>query len=817
MATDPICGMTVDPNTAISAERNGDTYYFCCNGCRKKFLAGDDLSGLVQLSTQNACCGSDGNFSPPNHDHRGAFDSTAAYICPMCPGVESNSPGDCPECGMALERNASASTAGTRTVYTCPMHPDVQQDHPGSCPQCGTDLEPQTVAEEESDPELESMTRRFWIAVALSVPLLVVSMGPMIGLPLERWLSRTANGWLQALLATPVVAWCGWPFFVRGWRSLRNRRLNMFTLIALGTGVAGLFSLIALIAPNFIPAAFHEHGAAPVYFESAAVIVTLVLLGQVLELRARKRTGAAIRELLSLAPETARRLKDGEQEFVPLDDVQVRDTLRVVPGEKVPVDGEVTQGRSTVDESMLSGEPTPVEKQPGDRVLGGTINQTGSFEMRADQVGRNTVLAQIVDLVGNAQRSRAPIQSVADTVAAWFVPMVIAGAVTTFLVWAWLGPAHSRLAYAFVNAVSVLIIACPCAVGLATPMSIMVGVGRGAREGVLIRDAESLEALEGVTRIVVDKTGTLTEGRPHVTEIVPSEYWAEESLLRNAAAVEQLSEHPLAAAVVEAAKERDLDLPDANEFNSITGKGVEAKVEGQRVQLSGPRLVEKRDIAVPQTIQQRADQLTGEGRTVLFVAVNDAIAGLLAIADPIKSTTPAAVKSLHELGLSLVMLTGDNEGTARAVAEELGIDEFRADVSPEDKHDFIVEQRANGARIAMAGDGVNDAPALATADVGIAMGDGTDVAIESAGVTLLQGDLRGIARAVGLSRATMRNIRQNLLFAFLYNALGIPIAAGALYPLFGLLLSPMMAAAAMSLSSLSVIGNALRLRTSPLQ
>ncbi|MFV0445563.1 MAG: heavy metal translocating P-type ATPase [Planctomycetaceae bacterium] len=833
-AIDPICGMTVDTDKGIRAERDGRTYYFCCNGCRTKFLAQPNPppspppDGLVSLTvggestatvgcgappaTKPSCCSEEGHGTSRQASRTPRADGKPRYICPMCPGVESDVPADCPECGMALELEQPARS--TRTIYTCPMHPEVEQPGPGSCPICGMDLEPKSIAVEDSeDPELQSMTRRFWICLALSVPLLVISMGPMIGLPVHHWLSPRVSSWLQLLLATPVVLWGGWPFFVRGWRSIVNRRLNMFTLIAIGTGVAWLFSLVVLLFPGVIPAAFHEHGAPPVYFESAAVIVTLVLLGQMLELRARKQTGAAIRELLSLAPDQARRLQEGRETIVPLDRVESGDVLRVVPGEKVPVDGVVTDGGSTIDESMLSGEPTPVKKGVGDRVIGGTINQTGAFEMRAEQVGHDTMLAQIVDLVGQAQRSRAPIQSVADTVAAWFVPIVIAVAVITFFVWAWLGPSESRLAYAFVNAVSVLIIACPCAVGLATPMSIMVGVGRGAREGVLIRDAESLEALEKVTRIVVDKTGTLTEGKPTVTEIVTLPGVNEEQLLRTAAAVERLSEHPLAQAVVAAAMSRDIEPPTARDFNSLTGRGVEAQVDGEAVVISGPALIEERRIALPTELQQRADELTQRGRTVLFVSHDGQPTGLIAITDPIKASTPAAVRHLHDSGLKLTMLTGDNAGAARVVAEELGIDDFRAGVTPQNKYDFVVASRQQGDHIAMAGDGVNDAPALAAADVGIAMGTGTDVAIESAGVTLLQGDLRGISKAVGLSHATMRNIRQNLLFAFLYNALGIPIAAGALYPVFGLLLSPMIAAAAMSLSSVSVIGNALRLRS----
>jgi Cu+-exporting ATPase len=718
---------------------------------------------------------------------------------------------------MALEPELPPVAAG-RTIYTCPMHPEVEQDHPGSCPICGMDLEPKSIAaEEQEDPELRSMTLRLWISAGLSLPLLLIAMGPMLGLPLHRLASPATLMWLQAALAAPVVLWGGWPFFIRGWRSIVNRRLNMFTLIAIGTGAAWLFSMYALLFPDSIPAAFREHGELPLYFESAAVIITLVLLGQVLELRARRRTGAAIRELLSLAPQQARLLRDGEEHLVSVEDVHVGDTLRIVPGEKVPVDGIVTSGGSSVDESMISGEPMPVQKSAGDRVIAGTINQTGAFEMRAEQVGRDTVLAQIVDLVGQAQRSRAPIQRIADLVAAWFVPIVIVIAAATFVAWVWLGPPETRLAYAFVNAVSVLIIACPCAVGLATPMSIMVGVGRGAREGVLFRDAAALEALEKVDVLLVDKTGTLTEGRPTVSEVIPIGQMPPERLLAVAAAVESLSEHPLARAVVATARHRDVQIPQASSFQSLTGLGVEAMVAGRSVTVSGPALLRQRAIEVPPEVIQRLDRLQSEGRTVIYVAEEHRLIGAVAISDPIKQSTPAAVSALHARGLRIVMLTGDNEGTARAVAEALGIDEFHAGVLPADKHQFVERLRAEGKRVAMAGDGVNDAPALAAADVGIAMGTGTDVAIESAGVTLLRGDLQGIVHAVELSRATMRNIRQNLVFAFGYNALGIPIAAGALFPLFRLLLSPMIAAAAMSFSSVSVIANALRLRTTELK
>jgi Cu+-exporting ATPase len=820
MAIDPICGMTVDPARALSAEREGRTYYFCCNGCRTKFLAGASVDQsqappLVSLTppsahaTDHACCG--GQPAPKARASREGH--ATRYVCPMCPGVESPVPADCPQCGMALEPDVPHTAAGGTTVYTCPMHPEVEQPGPGSCPICGMALEPKQVAAAEDDPELTSMTQRLVVAAALTAPLLIVSMGPMIGVPIDRWLGHTVAGWWQAVLATPVVLWCGWPFFVRGWRSVVNRRLNMFTLIALGTGVAWLFSWLAVVAPGLVPQAFHEHGVAPLYFESAAVIITLVLVGQVLELRARKQTGAAIRALLSLAPEQARVLREDGEHLLPLDQVTAGDMLRVVPGEKVPVDGVITRGRSAVDESMLTGEPVPVEKQPGERVIGGTINQSGSFDFRAEKVGRDTVLAQIVDLVGRAQRSRAPIQQVADVVAAWFVPVVIAVAAFTFAAWAAFGPADSRWGYALVNAVSVLIIACPCAVGLATPMSIMVGIGRGAQSGILIRDAQALETLQRVGELVVDKTGTLTAGRPKVVEIVPAAGENEANLLRAAAAVEALSEHPLATAIVAAARERGVSIPEATAFRSTTGVGVQATVEGQRIEISAARALQSPGVVSDATLLKKKEALTASGRTVVCVMRDRALAGLIAIADPIKPTTPAAVHALRDLGLRLTLLTGDNAGAAEHVARELGLDEFHAAMSPQQKHDYIVAARKRGARIAMAGDGVNDAPALAAADVGIAMSTGADVAIESADITLLHGDLRGIARAIRLSRATLRNIHQNLIFAFLYNALGIPIAAGILYPWFGLLLSPMLAAAAMSLSSVSVIANALRLRS----
>ncbi|MFZ5833612.1 MAG: copper-transporting P-type ATPase [Planctomycetota bacterium] len=744
--------------------------------------------------------------------------TTVEYICPMCAGVESDRPGDCPKCGMALQP-ARPTARERKPLYTCPMHPEIEQDHPGQCPICGMDLEPKSFQADagEDDSELRNMTRRFWVALTLTIPVLLLAMLPMMGVPVNAWLGASLHSWLQLLLSTPVVLWAGWPFFVRGWRSVLTWNLNMFTLIALGTGAAYAYSLVAVLFPGIIPEQFKHHGKAEVYFEAAAVIITLVLLGQVLELRARRRTGSAIRELLALAPPIARVVQGGTEREVPLEQVQAGDTLRVRPGEKIPVDGKLTDGKSTVDESMITGEPLPVEKQRDDAVIGGTVNQTGSFLMVAEKVGEDTVLSQIVTMVADAQRSRAPIQRVADTAASYFVPAVVVIAVVTFLVWAIVQPEQPALAYALVNAVAVLIIACPCALGLATPMSIMVGVGRGAKEGVLIKDAEVLETMEKIDTVVVDKTGTLTEGRPKLTEAEAAGAISESELLRLAATVEQNSEHPLARAIVQGAKQRQIELPTVDNFDSVTGGGVQGNVEGRSVLIGKRSLLSERGVQNLTDLDDHARELQSQGRTVMYVAVDGQFAGLLAVSDPIKASTPEAVETLHGLGLRVLMLTGDNERTARAVAEKLGIDRFEAGVRPEDKHQRIESLRAEGRRVAMAGDGINDAPALAAADVGIAMGTGTDVAIESAGVTLVKGDLRGIVKAVQLGRRTMRNIRQNLFFAFIYNALGLPIAAGVLYPISEhLLLNPMIAAAAMSFSSVSVIANALRLRVTRL-
>lgn len=801
MAIDPICGMTVDEITVRQAVRDGATFYFCSDHCLQKFL--DTGPSEAQGSGRH-------NITAPM-----ASVASQSYVCPMHPQVTSDKPGACPNCGMALEL-VRPQAAKTTVVYTCPMHPEIEQDHPGSCPKCGMALEPKSSQKNapEDDSELRDMSRRFGMSVVLTVPLTLLAMLPMVGMPSDRWLGTTAFSWLQLVLCTPVVIGAGWPFFDRGWHSIVTWNLNMFTLIAIGTGAAYLYSLVAVLFPNMIPEDFKHHGHVEVYFEAAAVIVTLVLLGQILELRARRRTSGAIRQLLSLTPPTAHIVRDGTEQDVSLEQVRQGDVLRVRPGEKIPVDGMIQDGRSAVDESMLTGEPLPVEKKADDKVIGGTVNQTGSFLMVAEKVGEDSVLSQIVNMVANAQRSRAPIQKVADTVAGYFVPAVVIVAVVTFLVWSIIQPRQPALAWALVNSVAVLIIACPCTLGLATPMSIMVGIGRGATEGVLIKDAEVLETLEKVDAIVVDKTGTLTEGRPKLTECLPAGSFSTDELLRLAAAVEQQSEHPLAHAIVVGARDRKIELPSVEDFDSVTGGGVHAKVEGKAVLLGKRSLLSEQGVSNIAALDEQADELQQQGRTVMYVAIDRQFAGLIAVADPIKTSTPEAVKTLHALGLRIIMLTGDNEKTAKTVADQLGIDEFTAGARPQDKQQRIQALRTEGRIVAMAGDGINDAPALAEAAVGVAMGTGTGVAIESSGVTLVQGDLRGIVRAVKLSRATMRNIRQNLFFAFIYNALGVPIAAGVLYPISEhLLLNPMIAAAAMSLSSVSVVGNALRLRT----
>ena len=753
---DPVCGMTVDPaTTAHRADHNGKDYFFCSAGCRTKFVADPDR-----------------------------------YLTPK----------------------AEAEPPVPGAIYTCPMHPEIRQEGPGSCPICGMALEPETVtAEAPPNHELVDFTRRFWVGLVLTLPVFALEMGGHLT-NLHMLIPGQMSSWIQFALATPVVLWCGLPFFERGWTSLRTRRLNMFTLISMGVGVAWLCSVVAVLAPNLFPPAFLKaDGSAPVYFEAAAVITVLVLIGQILELRAREQTSGAIRALLDLTPKTARRVrKDGVDEDVSLDQVVVGDSLRVRPGEKIPVDGELLEGRVAVDESMVTGESMPVTKDVGDRVVAGSLNTTGSFIMRADKVGADTLLSQIVQMVAQAQRSRAPIQRLADTVSGWFVPAVIAIALLAAIVWGLVGP-EPRLSYALVAAVSVLIIACPCALGLATPISIMVGVGRGAHAGVLIKNAEALERFEKVDTLVLDKTGTLTEGRPSVTAILPAEGFTEADILRLSASLERGSEHPLADAIVRAAKDRAITLSEAADFDSPVGRGVRGTIEGRQVALGNTRYLGELSVDVS-ALEQKAETLRREGATAIFVAIDGKAAGVLGIADPIKATTPAAILALKAAGLRLVMMTGDNRTTAEAVARRLGIDEVQAEVLPQDKASVVQQLQSQGRIVAMAGDGVNDAPALAAADVGVAMGAGSDVAIESAGVTLLGGDLQGIVRARRLSRAVMGNIRQNLVFAFGYNALGIPVAAGLLYPVFGWLLSPALAALAMALSSVSVIGNALRLR-----
>ncbi len=734
------------------------------------------------------------------------------YTCSMHPEVRQDKPGTCPKCGMALEP-VSETPLPIRTEYVCPMHPQIVRPTPGNCPICGMALEPRVVSgESEANPELADMTRRLWISGALTAPLLAMTMFEMISGHSITCLDSQALAWAGFALATPVVVWGGWPFFERGWASIVNRQLNMFTLIALGTGAAYLFSVVATFLPGIFPESFRGHtGEVAVYFEPAAVIVTLVLLGQVLELRARSQTSSAIRGLLGLAPKTARVVRDdGLEEDISLDAVQPGDRLRVRPGEKVPVDGIVLEGMTIVDESMITGEPIPVEKTPGDHVTGATINGSGSLIMRAERVGSGTLLAQIVRMVSEAQRSRAPIQRLADLVSGYFVPAVVLAAITTFIVWALIGP-EPRLAYALVNAVAVLIIACPCALGLATPMSIMVGTGRGAIVGVLIKNAEALETLEKVDTLVVDKTGTLTEGKPRLKSIVALSPIGEAELLRLAASLEKGSEHPLAAAIVGEAHKRNLTLVDATQFEYATGKGVTGNVDSRVISLGNRSLMDDQGVELG-ALAEQSERLRGEGQTVMFVAVEGRAAGLLGVADPIKESTPEAIRILRAEGIRVVMLTGDSRTTASAVARQLNIDEVQAEVLPDRKRQVIQQLRNSGHIVAMAGDGINDAPALAEAQVGIAMGTGTDVAIQTAGITLVKGDLRGIARAIRLSRGTMRNIRQNLFFAFVYNALGVPIAAGVLYPFVGLLLNPMIASAAMSFSSVSVIGNSLRLR-----
>jgi P-type Cu+ transporter len=805
MVRDPVCGMDIKP--AVSEREvdfEGREYHFCSNQCQEKFSA--DPSAYVEAV--DPVCGMSVDRATARHVSRVAGEPY--FFCSVRCLEKFDA---APESYTGGRPAPEAMPEGT--IYTCPMHPEIKQVGPGDCPICGMALEPKGIpaGDEGPNPELVDFTRRFWIGTILTVPVVVLAMGGYVGLPVRSWIGEGLAHWLELILATPVILWSGWPFLVRGWKSFRTMNLNMFSLIGMGVFAAWVFSTVAVVAPGLFPSGFRDaEGNVGVYFEAGAVIVVLVLLGQILELRARERTGSAIRALLDLAAKSARLIRrDGTEEEVPLEDVQIGDRIRVRPGEKVPVDGEVVDGRSSVDESMLTGEPVPVEKVVGDPVTGATINGTGSLVIEATRVGKDTMLAQIVEMVAAAQRSRAPIQKLADAVAGYFVPAVIAVAIVSFVAWSTWGPAPA-LAYGLVSAIAVLIIACPCALGLATPMSIMTATGRGAQAGVLIKNAEALEAFEKVDTLIVDKTGTLTVGKPELSAVLPEEGHDESEVLRLAASLERGSEHPLAEAIVRGAEERDLKLADADEFEAVTGMGVRGIVEGKPVALGNVRMLGELGIDAPAATEV-ANARRDDGETVMFVVVAGAIAGLVSVADPVKETTPRALKALHELGFRIVMATGDNERTAKAVAGRLGIDEIRADVLPEDKARIIRELQAEGRKVAMAGDGVNDAPALAQADVGIAMGTGADVAIESAGFTLVKGDLNGLVRARRLSLATMRNIRQNLFFAMIYNSAGVPVAAGMLFPFFGLLISPMFAAAAMSLSSVSVIGNALRLRT----
>jgi len=781
-AIDPICHMEVDESTAIQETVDHQTWYFCSPSCRDKFLAQQTQPEAMKPAHKSECC------DDPGHQHG------SPVLQPMVTEQGALPPG---------------------TIYSCPMHPEVEQQGPGSCPICGMDLEPLMPQKEDSPEEVaeyELMARRFWVGLAFGLPVFLLAMLPMTGLPVHQWIPLKVSGWIQFVLSTPVLLWAGWPLYERAYRSIVSMHLNMFTLIGIGTGTAYVYSVVALLVPGVFPESFRTAGTVELYFEATVVITVLVLLGQMLELRARKRTNSAIQELLSLAPPTAVLVEDGEEREIALEEVQTGNSLRVRPGDKIPVDGTVQEGNSLVDESMITGESVPVLKGEGDEVIGGTVNQTGSFLMVAQKVGSATLLSQIIQMVSSAQRSRAPIQRVVDTIAARFVPAVLLTSVVTFLLWSWLGP-EPRFAYALINAVAVLIIACPCALGLATPMSIMVGVGRGAKNGILIKNAEVLETLQQVDTLVVDKTGTLTEGKPRLTECITAGEFSENELLQLAASVEHQSEHPLSQAVVTAAKERTLALLDVNDFDSVTGSGVKGVVSGKPILIGSASFLKEQSIEINDDLMAKANRFREQGQGVIFVAVEGEFRGVLSVSDPVKETTPQAIAKLHELGLKIVMLTGDNEKTAQAVAQSLNIDEVEAGVKPQDKYEKIKALRAAGHKVAMAGDGINDAPALAEADVGIAMGTGTDVAIESAEVTLVKGDLRGVAESIYLSQLVMRNIHQNLLFAFGYNALGIPIAAGILYPFFGILLSPMIAAAAMSFSSISVIANALRLRT----
>lgn len=804
--TDLVCSMAVQPKSAAgSYEYNNKVYYFCSLSCLENFRSNPDK--YITKNSQQL-------YSIPLPPTPSKTD-IKIYTCPMHPEVQQQGPGSCPKCGMGLEQmNIIEST--TQTEYICPMHIEIVRDEPGFCPICGMALEPRVIALTEDDnTELKDMAHRFKISLVLTIPVLVLAMSAMVpGQPIQHILSIKVINWAQFILATPTVVWGGFPFFQRGWISIVSRSLNMFTLIAIGTGTAFLYSVIALLFPQIFPISFRGHGGeVALYFEAAAVITTLVLLGQVLELKARSQTSSAIKMLLGLTPKTACVIRsNGNEEDIPFEQVKVNDQLRVRPGEKIPVDGVLIEGKTSIDESMVTGESLPVEKTSESKVIGGTINATGSFIMRAERVGSDTLLAQIVRLVGEAQRSRAPIQKLVDVVSSYFVPIVLLVAVLTFILWSFLGP-EPRFAYALINAVAVLIIACPCALGLATPMSIMVGTGRGATAGVLVKKAEVLEIMEKVTTLVVDKTGTLTEGKPRLVSVISLGQLNEDKVLSLTASLERSSEHPLATAIVSGAKEKKLEIFEVQEFESITGKGVGGRVNGSDVALGNRFLMEEMSIPVDLTIDVKADSLRQEGQTVIFVAIDNKLLGMIGVADPIKESSREAIQLLQEEGIEIIMLTGDNKTTAQAVARQLGLNNVITEVLPEQKSEVVKKLQTEGKIVAMAGDGVNDAPALAQAHVGIAMGTGTDVAIESAGITLVKGDLRGIVRARRLSHTTMKNIRQNLFFAFVYNFLGVPIAAGALYPIFGLLLSPMIASAAMTFSSVTVIGNALRLRS----
>jgi len=792
--TDPVCGMQVAADSEHRHVHEGTEYLFCSDSCHDKFVATPD------------------KYLHPEEKEATAEIDTSLYTCPMHPEIQQTGPGACPKCGMALEP-MGVPVATTKTEYTCPMHPEIVQDHPGNCPKCGMTLEPRTIEAEEDTSELDDMTRRFRVSTVLALPVFVLAMVADLAPGwLPDGLSMKTVQWIEFVLATPVVLWGGWPFFVRGWQSVVTWNLNMFTLIGLGVSVAWIYSTVALLFPEIFPAVMQmEGGRVDVYFEAAAVITALVLLGQVLELRARSQTNAAIKMLLGLAPNSARIVRDdGSEEDIPLEQVQPGDILRVRPGEKVPVDGVVTDGNSAIDESMVTGESIPVEKTTGEKLIGATVNGTGSLLMRAEKVGTDTLLAQIVRMVSEAQRSRAPIQKLADVVAGYFVPVVVGVAIIAFAVWGLWGP-EPRLAHAVVNAVAVLIIACPCALGLATPMSIMVGTGKGATMGVLIKNAEALEIMEKVDTLVVDKTGTLTEGKPKLVAVQATGGFTEDEVLQLASSLERASEHPLAEAIVRGAEDRGITLSRTDDFESVTGKGVNGTVDGRMVSLGNILLLE--DLSIdPGALLQQAEAGRAEGQTVMFVAIDGKAAGTVGVADPIKDSTPEAIRDLHAEGVKVVMLTGDSRTTAEAVAGKLDIDQVEAEVLPYRKAEIVKKLQDEGHIVAMAGDGINDAPALAQSHVGIAMGTGTDVAMESAGVTLVKGDLRGIVRARRLSRKVMRNIRENLFFAFIYNSLGVPVAAGVLYPVFGLLLSPILAAAAMSFSSVSVIANSLRLR-----